>query len=146
MAFHKISSLLLVSPLPSTIKNVVLIWLFRGKEERLCVELLYYNHEFHGAVAATRAWGPGPAPSELGWGLAIDQSEGWIRPWVRLLEKNSWNSQCSYVGDIHLEAQQTGAKGISSPSIQAAILTLCSTAIHSWHSNTMKMGVVNMSS
>lgn len=58
----------------------------------------------------------------------------------------SWNSQCSYAGDIHLEAQQTGAKGVSSPSIQAVILTLCSTAIHSWHSNTMKMGVVKMSS
>lgn len=89
-----------------------------AKEELLCVELLYYEHrQFHGAVAATRALGLGPAPRELGRGLAIDYNEGWIRPWMRLLEKASWNSECLlYAGGVQLEARQMGAKDISSSS------------------------------
>lgn len=151
MAFCKISCLLLVSPLVSGILNVLVIWLLRAKEELLCVELLYYEHgQFHGAVAATRALGLGPAPSGLGGGLAIDCSKGWIGPQMRLLERRAGTASacCTLTAFIWKHGKQ-GPKVFLHPAcVRAAVLTLSSTAdfIHSWHSNTVKMSVVKMPS
>lgn len=119
MAFHKISFLLLVSPLASGIWNAILIWRFRDKEEFLCAELLYYNHEFHGAVAATRAWEPGPDPSELDWGLPLTgvrdgSGLGW-GCWKHQLEQPVlvcwWHSSGSTAnrGQRYFSTQHTGS-------------------------------------
>ena len=125
--------------------------MLRAKEKLLCAELHYYEHgQFHGAVAATRAFGPGSAPSELGGGLPIDYSEGWMRPWMRLLERpaGTAGARCTLTAFTRRHGNQGPKVFLRLAYVRAAILTLSSVAafIHSRHWNAVKRSVVEMPS